>query len=62
MKISNASLGFLVAFFLSGSLYAENNPAAKGFDFEGSDEKAVEVADAVMVALGGERRGMARAI
>ena len=31
----------------------EKNPAAEGFDLEGSDEKAIAIADEVMEAMGG---------
>lgn len=31
----------------------EINPAAPGFNMEGSDPKAIEIADAVMAASGG---------
>ena len=31
------------------------NPAAEGFDAEGSDAKAIEIADEVMKAMGGNR-------
>ncbi len=34
---------------------ADPNPPAPGFDLEGSDERAIEVADQVMTALGGRR-------
>ncbi|MCH8152351.1 MAG: hypothetical protein IH830_08275 [Planctomycetes bacterium] len=34
---------------------AESNPPADGFDLEGSDAKAIELADAVMAKMGGRR-------
>jgi hypothetical protein len=34
---------------------AENNPAEEGFDFANSDPAAIELADSIMVAMGGRR-------
>ena len=34
---------------------AESNPPAEGFDLQGSDAKAIELADAVMAKMGGRR-------
>jgi hypothetical protein len=39
----------------SGSNDKEVNPAAEGFDLQGSDEKAIAIADQVMQAMGGRQ-------
>lgn len=39
----------------SGENTTDANPPAEGFDAENSDEKAIELADAVMKAMGGRR-------
>lgn len=44
---------------LPSSVRAEANMAAPGFDAAGSDARAIEIADEVMVALGG-REGTRR--
>ena len=36
-------------------IWGDENPAAEGFDAAGSDAKAVEIADAVMAAMGGRK-------
>lgn len=40
-----------------GKLYSQTsqNPPAKGFNLQGSDQKAIEIADKVMTALGGRK-------
>ena len=38
---------------LTGSAVASSNPPADGFDLEGSDPRAIEIADAVMERMGG---------
>lgn len=43
------------AALLSASVAASGNPAAPGFDAAGSDAKAIELADAVMDAMGGRK-------
>ncbi|MDX1643241.1 MAG: hypothetical protein R3244_02665 [Thermoanaerobaculia bacterium] len=45
----------LVSVGTSMALGAAENPPAPGFDAAGSDERAVEIADAVMERLGGRR-------
>ena len=47
-----AALTFL-AVFASSTLGAAENPPADGFNVQGSDAAAIEVADAVMEAMGG---------
>jgi len=39
----------------AGEVVTDSNPAAPGFDVEGSDAKAVAIADRVMNAMGGRR-------
>ncbi len=34
---------------------SDNNPPAEGFDLAGSDAKAIEIADKVMIAMGGRK-------
>ena len=58
MKIVNFKMNVLAlvtGLFVSGTVFAEVNPAAEGFDAAGSDAKAVEIADELMVALGGRK-------
>ena len=45
----------LVFFLFSGMLQEEENPPAPGFNLKESDPKAIEIADAVMRALGGRK-------
>jgi hypothetical protein len=58
MKIENLKVKILIVALLllvAIPVGAEENPAAEGFDAAGSDAKAVEIADAVMVAMGGRK-------
>jgi hypothetical protein len=48
-----ATLFVSIAFFGSGPVSATENPPAEGFDQEGSDQKAIAIADQVMETLGG---------
>lgn len=50
-------ISLLVLLASAGSLVAQDdpNPPAAGFDAEGSDARAVEIADQVMEAMGGRR-------
>ena len=43
----------LLALSVLPALASSENPAADGFDLEGSDPKAIEIADEVMEAMGG---------
>lgn len=43
----------LVCFVMVGATSAQDNPPAEGFNAEGSDARAIELADAVMEAMGG---------
>ena len=42
-------------FVAATAVWAEDNPAADGFDVVGSDQKAIAIADEVMVRLGGRQ-------
>ena len=55
MRDVNRILGIalLAALTLPSVIWAEDNPAAPGFDAAASDARAVEIADEVMAALGG---------
>jgi hypothetical protein len=46
---------FLLVLTLWVNLIFAQNPASKGFDLEGSDQKAIEIADKVMDAMGGRK-------
>jgi hypothetical protein len=47
------SVGFLLMLSCENEIPKEINPPAAGFNLEGSDKKAIEIADAVMEASGG---------
>lgn len=59
MKRTILLLTLLMAFSLTESVAQKKkkdpNPAAEGFNMEGSDAKAVEIADEVMKAMGGRK-------
>jgi hypothetical protein len=47
---------FLSCFiFISIGIIAQKNPASAGFDMEGSDKQAIEIADKVLDAMGGRK-------
>ena len=50
-----AATSLTVGLFGSGALLAEENPAASGFNADGSDQKAIEIADSVMETMGGRQ-------
>lgn len=49
------STSTLVYLLFAGSLFAQKNPAAAGFDQAGSDPKAIELANKAMDAMGGRK-------
>ena len=50
----NRLLTFILVLAFSVPAMAQSaNPHAEGFDLEGSDAKAIEIADAVMEKMGG---------
>ena len=55
MKFTHILLSFLLAVTLTGFGQSSSNPAQPGFNADGSDQKAIEIADKVMTALGGRR-------
>ena len=58
MKNGNLKVQALIVvmtLLMTITVTAEENPAAEGFDAAGSDAKAIEIADAVMAAMGGRK-------
>ena len=50
-----AVVALTTALIGSGALFAEENPAAPGFNAEGSDQKAITIEDSVMETMGGRQ-------
>ncbi len=51
--MKNIPAAIFLSLFYSCTPQKEINPAALGFNMEGSDPKAIEIADSVMAASGG---------
>jgi hypothetical protein len=52
-RIAPLVIALALLFLVAGSLTAQENPAAAGFNFADSDAKAIAIADEVMAAMGG---------
>ncbi|MFK7845108.1 MAG: hypothetical protein AB8G77_07400 [Rhodothermales bacterium] len=56
-RFALVSIAIIITFSLVPSIYAQTdeNPAMEGFNTEGSDARAIEIADAVMQSMGGRK-------